>query len=96
MPNHTPGPWVDDTYSIIGADDSLVAECGPYSNNHEEADANARLIASAPDLLAACKALADAAWDEMSHTATPNYVKCCERARAAIRAAEGNDDVPIA
>lgn len=68
---HTPGPW---TYrlsidgricgDVRGPAGRFVADIGA----HEESDANARLIASAPDLLAAlrdaldllvCDALAD-------------------------------------
>lgn len=63
---HTPGPWniVDDAPGVmapkINARDTswtiarLVRQSGPSEDN-----ANARLIAAAPDLLAACKALMD-------------------------------------
>ena len=61
---HTPGPWYP-VYSIetgtfnnsfkIGTSDVIVART-PTSNGHET-EANARLIAAAPDLLAACEAV---------------------------------------
>ena len=62
---HTPGPWtVHDSYGLcVSVDNHLVAELDwnprdggplpPYAENR----ANARLIAAAPDLLAACKAM---------------------------------------
>lgn len=57
---HTPGPWTIDTnmrglhnVPVIGvrSGDEAVANCGTSG------DANARLIAAAPDLLAALQAL---------------------------------------
>lgn len=60
---HTPGPWrlheVDDT-RVMGADGSWVADMG---GDYDDAldwprmEANARLIAAAPDMLAAMKAI---------------------------------------
>ena len=53
-PKHTPGPWTvrDDkaAWAIIGSEPSWVTE---VNKNRHNADANAALIASAPDLLAA-------------------------------------------
>lgn len=55
---HTPGPWsvYPPTKCVIGPEPEriLVAEA---SHHRPEADANARLIAAAPDLLAACERL---------------------------------------
>ena len=52
---HTPGPWIaEDDQSIYAADGDgrrLIAEC--HAGHKEERAANARLIAAAPDLLAA-------------------------------------------
>jgi len=60
---HTPGPWAftDEMYGldhmrVYGVNDHSgqgVANCG-YGDSGE-AQANARLIAAAPDLLAACR-----------------------------------------
>lgn len=64
MTKHTPGPWhVSDPrpyasthcVDVIGGL-SLVAQCVPQSERNTE-KANARLIAAAPDLLAALKGL---------------------------------------
>jgi len=61
MSTHTPGPWQlhksDDTL-VIGSDCREVAEaCGDYTEEAEwpRMEANARLIAAAPDLLSALK-----------------------------------------
>lgn len=59
---HTPGPWKqyqweDKTYaSVRGPDGRCVADCG--SRSDQIAQANARLIAAAPDLLAALEIVA--------------------------------------
>jgi len=66
---HTPAPWL-----ITGEDKSFVYALGPKNTNRfwvnvqaagpeaigqEEKEANARLIAAAPDLLAALKAVVE-------------------------------------
>ena len=66
---HTPGPWKLNTDGDTGMNDSgcildsvghvIVTDIyGTYKNGRTtgEAEANARLIAAAPDLLAACEA----------------------------------------
>ena len=59
--SHTPGPWRVDRYDIMSPDGHMIATTrGILELSHEEA--NARLIASAPDLLAACEAMLKA-WD---------------------------------
>ena len=57
---HTPGPWevTEDLMHVYAPDtDTAITNdrsfCYP---NHAEAEANARLIAAAPELLAACEA----------------------------------------
>lgn len=55
---HTPGPWQFDGQVILDEDGSHVASpigCDTVDCD-DEAIANARLIAAAPDLLAACEA----------------------------------------
>jgi hypothetical protein len=44
----------------IYKDDMLIANCAILGRDREEAEANARLIAAAPKMLAALKALAEA------------------------------------
>jgi hypothetical protein len=62
----TPGPWsihpVAST-AVVGSTGFVVAACGGHSSNardpeelHSELQANARLIAAAPDLLEAARA----------------------------------------
>jgi hypothetical protein len=59
---HTPGPWVIEqngpAFDLLTADhaDHFAIIVGMTSNGTGELEANARLIAAAPDLLAACKA----------------------------------------
>lgn len=71
MAEHTPGPW-QIKHAVDGSGDvgitaaglrNVLAECffafrDPGEREHGEAEANARLIAAAPDLLAALKLLA--------------------------------------
>ena len=61
---HTPGPWHttdDNRWSEVlawkdASNQHLVAACATDGADRRECQANARLIAAAPDLLAACKA----------------------------------------
>ena len=52
MPNNTPGPWQADNHEVM-SNGSTVAFC--YDVGGPTAEANARLIAAAPKLLAALK-----------------------------------------
>jgi len=57
--SHTPGPWVNDSShsewgkNVVWAGDVVIAHV--VDDQHDNADANARLIAAAPELLAALK-----------------------------------------
>lgn len=63
---HTPGPWVDRKPDSVGGSriyadckgGVLIATLG-YMRDKNESEANARLIAAAPDLLSALKLLLD-------------------------------------
>lgn len=66
-PHHTPGPWgipgpSPDMIGTEGPDRRLVAQV--HGQNFE---ANARLIAAAPELLAACQAVMSAARSCIEH-----------------------------
>lgn len=55
MNKHTPGPWLIEVNGFIIAPDGFsVADCD-RGRDVNEADANARLIAAAPDMLMALK-----------------------------------------
>ena len=50
---HTPGPWhVEDSF-VLSSQRECVAQVGGPINRTPTSDANARLIAAAPELLAA-------------------------------------------
>ena len=59
---HTVGPWsIDPAFSangLINSETGAVAQIIELDNPDDETAANARLIAAAPDLLAACEAAA--------------------------------------
>ena len=94
MSKHTPGPWVvvgsRTKYveaRLVGSLMQEVAACGPTLADEgygQQQEANARLIAAAPDLLEALIELADCgaeAWGEDR--------PCVKWARAAIARATG-------
>ncbi len=63
---HTPRPWFSRGCVVYGNDDGkgngdvvadLAGTCGPNGRTPDEVEANACLIAAAPDLLAACEAM---------------------------------------
>lgn len=95
--SHTPGEWLTDGNTVYALDEAgrvnrfSVMITGGYSSapvygdrirtTPEELAANARLIAAAPDLLAALRA----AMHVLEHTqVTPSGVERYERAKAAI------------
>lgn len=59
MSKHTPGPWATDGGDTVVAmgNQIVVTAPAPDGASREEMKANARLIAAAPDLLAALKAI---------------------------------------
>ena len=99
--NHTPGPWKTQTHisldrlEIRDADGRRIAVCAmDFPMSAKTHDANARLIAAAPELLAA---LAEAV-DELEQMHRHYYGNCpggcpacvaIDKARAAIAKAEG-------
>jgi len=57
---HTPGPWRVNAHDICAGSDAVAGVYGTTGYAPEEAQANARLIAAAPDLLAALKDVEEA------------------------------------
>ena len=88
---HTPGPWsVVNSHCVIGPHDELgtggVAMCGMTRRTKTEQCANAALIASTPELLAALEAC-EAVLDDVQ-----GIIQCrteLKYARAAIAKAKG-------
>lgn len=88
MIEHTPGPWVKGTLELVGINgQKVVVSDGPSFGSKSqwpEAEANARLICAAPDLLEALEYCLDCLGDEF---ALPS--DCQSTARAAIARARG-------
>ncbi len=97
MSKHTEGPWyaddADGSYGVWSEEGPLVAltQRGMYPNarplTDSETDANARLIAAAPDLLAACRATLAHMYDD--ETDAPTAAQLTEQLTRAIAKAEG-------
>lgn len=93
---HIPGPWVAYTYAInknlctVCADDQVI--CNVVDGNL----ANAILIAAAPALLEACKAIVAAERAANEELNFQLLVEATELVRAALvlAEAEGEDDTP--
>jgi hypothetical protein len=83
MADHTPGPWTNTNPRFFSdrehvfAGTIMVADCCRLGQ--EESEANARLIAAAPDLLAAIE----------EHLAAKDWPKACEMMKAAVAKAKG-------
>jgi hypothetical protein len=89
MPKHTAGRWTYETgpalegrYHTVEAEDgTMVCEC--YEGTEDEQEANARLCAATPELLAACEAAKE--WLEGWASAEP-YIQKLEAAIARATA----------
>lgn len=59
--NHTPGPWkVGKAHTdVIYCDNQMTRIAFCYADTVDNYEANAKLIAAAPDLLEACRAMVD-------------------------------------
>jgi hypothetical protein len=110
MSKHTPGPWhaqkvagvfrgdLETSYAISQTDHmphaTVFARDG-HGGDTEEAKADARLIASAPELLLACKAMLTAQGSrrhplgDMDEGIATICAKAASMARSAIEKAEG-------
>ena len=98
---HTPGPWTDKNRAYDGMitgidseddDDIVIAKCyddteGPNNISTAEMKANARLIAAAPELLAALERVLECHRLKISLDTNAGAV---EQARAAIAKAKGD------
>ena len=80
--NHTPGPWHTDSIGTIKQTGTAVriAVC-----DYRDLDANAALLAAAPELLAACEAIAEYGWKGQTPEGRSPYDMVC----AAITKAKG-------
>lgn len=94
MSKHTPGPWKwwtthEGSHRINPEEGGLViASCDTRNPFSYEQEANARLIAAAPDLLKACKALLDV-YGELHALYDIGDCDASDAARIAIAKAEG-------
>ena len=91
---HTQGKWtVEGTYvsDVVVRDSSgkfiCVATAWLFNRPSEEASANARLIAAAPDLLKACELLAEVAQGSVEYSDWPELQKAVNKAHKAIEKA---------
>jgi hypothetical protein len=95
---YTPGAWdvrfmaSTDTWAVTTPPGSKYEDCDEQGRRHlasvragREAEANARLIAAAPDLLSACRDTLDALY----HAEGDVIEEIREQLRAAIAKAEG-------
>ena len=87
MSKHTAGPWLREGRFVYALRDTFFDCCvqGPPNTPIEEKEANARLIAAAPDLLEALKDMVRYLDNNGKET------DVSELARYAIRKAEGGD-----
>jgi hypothetical protein len=88
---HTPGPWWidDDGFVASGSGDTYTTIADPHCGNQDidEREANARLIAKAPDLRDALQNLLTAIHHRENNpgfASAGNYVRALERARALL------------
>lgn len=87
MTNHTQGRWKNNKGTIFADNKHETLICEVFDGN-ESAASNARLIAAAPELLAALKAMLKTCYDLERNDATIAAVK---KARAAIAAARSHE-----
>lgn len=103
MSKHTPGPWIGagpsfgdplPRYTTVivteweESDNLVICEL-PFNHHDDENEANARLIAAAPELLEALKALIENVGSCICYDESERECKAWAMAEAAIAKAEG-------
>lgn len=92
--SYTKGPWekkvFGDSFAVFHERGERVAYCyGAYaSNTREEAEANARLIAAAPELLEACKEFLES-FEPYEEDSDKDTRRLLATMRAVVAKAEG-------
>lgn len=90
---HTPGPWnLERGRYVAGSDPvkSIVCEVRPFPwAGKVESDANAMLIVSAPDMLAALRAFCDAEAHSPKSGRGELFKEAWRKARDVIKRVEG-------
>ena len=93
MSKHTPGPWtVDETWMLImgpGNVEIAAIHGGDMRADRQSGRINARLIAAAPDLLAACEEMFSNLAGPLDYSS--RYGLMWTFAQAAIQKARGKD-----
>jgi len=92
MSKHTPGPWVQTPWDATAIFDAKnlqvpIAQTYPADTSQKEAEANARLVAAAPQLLEALEAVLAYEGDDLPAPETFG-TELYNKARAAIKAAK--------
>ena len=99
MTQHTPGKWAEAGMLILDDDGNMLAEVF-YDGPDGHGEANARLIAAAPELLAALKQIAERPYAEPEdadnlHNEVNDIIRMARaiiaRAKGEKRNAEGED-----
>jgi len=83
---HTQGPWTYATHqghTLVETVEPAKTVCNVYGNTTDAKEANARLIAAAPEMLEALKAVTD------SNINRPDLVPMWKKVYDAIAKAEG-------
>lgn len=104
MSKHTPGPWAVNRYITSGnqslgfhitgpRDGSVSPVCVGEDTGYGEIDANARLIAAAPDLLVALRSIVEEVDGPGRPFSSDSYLPShlIQVARATITKAEGGE-----
>ena len=88
---HTPGPWraTEKTITAPETEDRLGMECRLYGGNGRDNRANARLIAGAPDLLAALQRIVAVLDKQVASPHLAERASPLAQAKAAIAKATG-------
>jgi hypothetical protein len=95
--SHTPGPWTlefwgDREIDVYSGEDTLVCSLrGGSTHPDDDSDADANLIAAAPDLLAALREVADGCERRLRKGKDQGDLDTLRVCRSAIAKAEGGE-----